>query len=149
MSFLFSIYHLSLSQGQCLCFRIGIYSTHNILSWYYVGSIWQQANPGETRWFFFKMVIADFTSFTMTISLWVFFKLTFWHQKMAGTGDDEVDGKLQEWMKIDQVRNEILINLWLQKIGHIIINSEFNMEKQNTYNPLFIEQCIYTILPFL
>lgn len=30
---------------------------------------------------------------------------------MAGTGDDEVDGKLQEWMKIDQVRNEILINL--------------------------------------
>lgn len=96
------------------------------------------------------MVIADFTSFTMTISLWVFFfKLTFWHQKMAGTGDDEVDGKLQEWMKIDQVRNEILINLWLQKIGHIIINSEFNMEKQNTYNPLFIEQCIYTILPFL
>lgn len=30
---------------------------------------------------------------------------------MAGTGDDEVDGKLQEWMKIDRVRNEILINL--------------------------------------
>lgn len=59
---------------------------------------------------------------------------------MAGTGDDEVDGKLQEWMKIDRVRNVILINLWLQKLGHIIINSEFNMEKQNLYNPLFIEQ---------
>lgn len=27
---------------------------------------------------------------------------------MTGTGDDEVDGKLQEWMKIDRVRNTIL-----------------------------------------
>lgn len=26
---------------------------------------------------------------------------------MTGTGDDEVDGKLQEWMKIDRVRNTI------------------------------------------
>lgn len=26
---------------------------------------------------------------------------------MTGTGDDEVDGKLREWMKIDRVRNTI------------------------------------------
>lgn len=26
---------------------------------------------------------------------------------MIGIGDDEVDGKLQEWMKIDRVRNII------------------------------------------
>ena len=68
------------------------------------------SNPDKTRFFRYWFWLV-FVQFNDTLQVACYFLVEGESVKMAKpTGDDDVDGKLQEWLKLDHVSVQELIN---------------------------------------